>query len=105
MPQFDVHENRNPKTGRLMPYLLDVQNDLLGSLATTVVIPMCLVTETKPLEMERLTPRLEINDRHYLLLTPQLAGIHRKELGDAVANVSNYRDEIIGALDFLVTGI
>ncbi len=105
MAQFDVYENPNLKTRRLIPYLLDIQNDLLASLATTVVIPLCQTTETKPLEMARLTPLLEINARHYLLLTPQLAGIPRKELGDVVVNVSNYRDEIIGALDFLMTGI
>jgi len=105
MAQFDVYENRNSKTRRLIPFLLDVQNDLLADLATTVVIPMCPATETKALEMARLTPRLNINGQHYLLLTPQLAGIARKELGDMVVNVADYRDDIIGALDFLVTGI
>ncbi|MDO9104072.1 MAG: CcdB family protein [Methylovulum sp.] len=105
MAQFDVYENRNPKTRRLIPFLLDVQNDLLADLATTVVIPMCPATETKILEMARLIPRLNINGQSYVMLTPQLAGIARKELGDIVVNVVDYRNDIIGALDFLVTGI
>ncbi|SJM92565.1 conserved hypothetical protein [Crenothrix polyspora] len=104
MSQFDVYTNRNPKTRQLIPYLLDVQNDLLTELATTVVIPMCLAVEKKTLEMARLTPCMEINGQRYLLLTPQLAGIHKKELGEFVASVANYRAEIIGALDFLITG-
>jgi toxin CcdB len=105
MAQFDVYENKNSKTNRLMPYLLDVQSDLLCGLATTVVIPMCLATAHKSLGMERLTPRLEIKANYYLLLTPQLAGIARKELGDTVDNAAHCRDEIISALDFLITGI
>lgn len=105
MAQFDVYENRNTKTRPLIPFLLEVQSDLLAGLATTVVIPMSLVTETKALEMARLTPRINIEERHYLLLTPQLAGISRKELGDFIVNAASYRDDIIGALDFLITGI
>jgi len=105
MAQFDVYENRNPKTKRLMPFLLDVQSDLLSGLATTVVIPLCLATGAKPLAMARLTPQLNINNQDYLLLTPQLAGIARNGLGDAMINLAVYRDDIIGALDFLLTGI
>lgn len=105
MAQFDVYENRNPKTKRLMPFLLDVQSDLLSGLATTVVIPLCLATEAAPLAMVRLTPSLNINNQGYLLLTPQLAGIAKNGLGDVMVNLAAYRDDIIGALDFLLTGI
>ncbi|MFZ5560750.1 MAG: CcdB family protein [Pseudomonadota bacterium] len=38
-------------------------------------------------------------------MTPQLAGISRKELGAEVAELTAHRDNIIAALDFLVTGI
>lgn len=105
MAQFDVYENRHPKTRGLLPFLLDVQSDLLSDLATTVVIPLCLAIGGKPLAMARLMPRLEIKTEYYLALTPQLAGISRKELGAVVDNVSGYRNEIMGALDFLITGI
>ncbi|TAK62247.1 CcdB family protein [Methylobacter sp.] len=105
MAQFDVYENNNPKSKKLFPFLLDVQNDLLSNLATTVVIPMCLASETKSMEMPGLIPSLAINGEHYLLLTPQLAGIYRKELGNALTDLSSYRDDIIAALDFLITGI
>lgn len=103
MPQFDLHENRNPKTQGLVPYLLDVQSDLLGDLATTVVIPLC-PAGTPTRGMTRLTPRLEIDGGNYLLLTPQLASIPRKELGKTISNLASYRNEIIGAVDFLLAG-
>jgi len=108
MAQFDVHGNNNPRTKKSIPYLLDVQSDLLSDLATTVVIPMCSAgIPTRG--MTRLTPILELSlgdgTERFLLLTPQLAGIQRKELGKAVANLAQHRDDIIGAVDFLLTGI
>jgi toxin CcdB len=54
--------------------------------------------------MTRLTPKVDIDGQSYLLLTPQLASISRKELGKTVANLGSYRNEIIGAVDFLLTG-
>lgn len=103
MPQFDLHENRNPKTKGLIPYLLDIQSDLLADLATAVVIPVCLAG-TVSHSMTRLTPKVEIDGERYLLLTPQLASISRKELGKTVANLASHRNEIIGAVDFLLAG-
>jgi len=38
-------------------------------------------------------------------VTPQLAGVSKKLLGEAVTNLTARRNEIIGALDFLITGI
>lgn len=40
MAQFDVHANPNPSTQEEIPYLLDIQSDLLESLATRVVVPL-----------------------------------------------------------------
>lgn len=40
MPQFDVYRNRNPRSRRSIPYLLDVQSDLLTALSTRVVVPL-----------------------------------------------------------------
>ena len=40
MAQFDVYENTNPETRKTIPYLLDVQAELLDNLATRVVVPL-----------------------------------------------------------------
>jgi toxin CcdB len=55
--------------------------------------------------MKDLTPVVDIDGGKYLLLVPQLAGIAANELGPAVSNVSSHRDEIVAALDFLITGV
>ena len=104
MPQFTVYENINEQTKVTYPYLLDVQNDLLESLNTRVVIPMCLSSAIGERPIANLSPRFEINGTSYTLLTPQLAGIAISDLGPAVDDLSAYRPEIIKALDFLFTG-
>ena len=40
MAQFDVHRNLNSASANAMPFLLDVQSDLLNGLATRVVVPL-----------------------------------------------------------------
>lgn len=103
MQQFTVYENKNPKTKKLVPYLLNVQANLLGDLQTCVVVPLFPAnSEHKPIS--RLTPLLSIESQNYIMLTPQLAGIAKRELGKPVADLSSARDEIIAAIDFLVTG-
>ena len=40
MAQFSVHRNKNPRTRAEIPFLLDVQSDLLDHLDTRVVAPL-----------------------------------------------------------------
>ena len=40
MAQFDVFENPNEETNEAVPYLLDLQADLLDTLSTRVVVPL-----------------------------------------------------------------
>ncbi len=105
MAQFCVHINPTPDTRTTTPFLLDVQSDLLADLDTRVVAPLCPVSAMKGQPMKTLTPVFEIDDEQYLMLTPQLAGISKKHMGNKVADLSNRREEIIAALDLLITGI
>jgi toxin CcdB len=43
MAQFTVYRNKNPQTRSTVPFLLDIQNDLLDDLETRVVVPLCPV--------------------------------------------------------------
>jgi len=104
MAQFDVHKNQNPKASGLIPFVLDIQNDLLADLATTVAIPL-YVGGAATRGITRLTPEVSVNGQTYLLLTPELAGIPRKALGPVVGNLADCRDDIMGAVDFLLAGV
>jgi toxin CcdB len=105
MAQFSVYQNNNPNSNRLFPLLLDIQTDLLDELRTTVVVPLTQYESSKAKSLQKLTPCLHIDGTDYLMMTPQLAGIARKELGKEICNLSTARTDIINALDFLLMGI
>ncbi len=104
MTQFTVYKNKNPHTRAEAPFLLDIQNDLLSGLETRVVVPLRSASALKGKVLKTLTPLLVIEGASFVMLTPQLAGIPKSELGAPVAQVQQHRAEIIAAIDLLVTG-
>lgn len=102
MAQFDVYEFA-PKSGglRLVAYL---QNGLLDDLATRLVAPVYPLRRGAKMIL-RLNPILQIGGERYYLATQEMAAVRVQVLGTKVAVLNSYRDEIIAAVDFLITGI
>lgn len=105
MSQFSVYRNPNPDTRTAFPLLLDVQSDLIADLGTRVVAPLCPATAMKGKLMKVLTPVFDVDGKPYVMLTPQLAGISKQQVGAKIADLTRHRDAIIAALDLLITGI
>ena len=105
MAQFDVYRNPSPASRSRIPFLLDVQADLLDALGTRIVVPLCRPEVLGGKPAETLNPELEVEGRKFLMLTPELAGVPRKALGERVASLANDRGRIIAALDLAITGI
>ena len=104
MAQFDVHENPSQETNGSVPFLLDLQSDLLEPMATRVVAPLYREELIGP-PTTKLMPRFEIGGRSLVLSTPEMAGVSRSRLGPRVGSLAEHRSEIIAALDMLFTGI
>jgi toxin CcdB len=104
LAQFDVYKNKNPRTRSTFPFLVDVQSDLLEPLGTRVVVPLTKVGPLAKKPVSHLTPTVMFDSEAYVLITPQLAGIARSELGARAGTVSSERERILGAIDFLLTG-
>jgi toxin CcdB len=104
MAQFQVYSNMNNSTKTQYPFLLDVQNRILDSLDTRLVIPISLFSNFHNKPITKLTPIIQINGVEYIILTSQMAGIQKKMLGSFVCDVSEQRQEILDALDFLIVG-
>ncbi|MCI4399115.1 MAG: CcdB family protein [Campylobacteraceae bacterium] len=100
MAQFDVYANPNPNTNKEIPYLLDVQADILSSLETRVVVPLVIQSKTA----KHLNPVFEVKNKKVVMSTSQIAGVPLSVLGEKVANLKDKRAEIIAAIDFLITG-
>jgi CcdB protein. len=104
MAQFSVYINTNTETKDNYPFLIDIQNQILDTLETRLVVPMMLVSKYKKKVIKELMPIVDINRKEYVVLVPLMASIHKNNLGQIVADVGSSRQEIVYALDFLITG-
>ena len=99
-----VHANLNPQSRSTIPWLLDVQDDLLSGLATRVVVPLYRQQSATP-SLTRLTPLLDFQGEAYVAMVPELAGVAVRDLGPSAGAVPQHRGQVTAALDLLFTGI
>ena len=104
MSRFDVFRNSGQHADAV-PYLLDVQSDLLHGLETRVVVPLRR-RDRFPAEHlpERLTPVFEIEGIACLMETPKLAAVPLRLLKNPVVSLVDSQTAITNALDFLFQG-
>ena len=103
MAQFDVWLNPNPDSVAAVPYLLEVQSDLLESVNTRVVVPLALLSE-RGQPAKYLNPQFEIEGVQVVMVTEQIAGIPKRAIGKRVLSLAIERDQIMDAVDFLFRG-
>ncbi len=104
MARFDVRANLNRSSRERVPYLLELQTDLLAGLGTRLVAPLMPATRFGP-TASRLNPVLRIGSRNFVMDTALIAGVPANQLGDRVASLGERSADLLGALDFLVSGI
>ncbi len=102
MAQFDVY--RYALRGSSVTLLVDLQNKLLEGLATHLAAPLYPLSE-KDKPVLRLNPVVEIEGKRYYLAMQGVAAVRVKLLGAKVASLEKWRDEIVAAVDFLITGV
>ena len=104
MAQFIVYRNKNARTKATFPFLVDMQSDLLEPLSTRVVIPLTKAAGLVKKPVSHLAPQVTFDGDRYILMTPQLAGVARTDLGAPAGSLAEERQSILAALDFLLTG-
>lgn len=72
MAQFTVYKNKNPRSKTIYPLLVDAQADLLDELQTRLVIPLTKAPALAKKPIARLTPSIEFDGEHYVLMTPPI---------------------------------
>ena len=105
MSQYHMYENLNPNSRQTYPYLIDVQTTLLTDLETRVVIPVALKSKFGKGIIKNLNPIITINKKEYVIITQQISGIPSRQLGSSVCDCLSLRQDILSAIDFLITGI
>jgi toxin CcdB len=103
MARFDVYRNPRRESAREVPFLLDVQSDLLEGLESRVVVPLRAASAVKR-AVSRLNPIFKVDGSEVVMDTPQLAGVPGTMLKKPVASLGTRAFEIQNALDFLFAG-
>jgi toxin CcdB len=104
MAHLDVYRNPDTASASLLPFLLDIQSNLLADLPSCMVIPLARPEAIEAMPILRLNPKVSIDDTTLILLTQDMAPVPRRMLRTAVANLTPHREDILAALDFLFTG-
>ena len=104
MRQFDVFANPNTHSQGRVPYLVNLQNDLLDKLENVVVAPLRRLDDDTGIPVLRLNPVVTVEEVECFVRTQELAAISPRGLGRPVANLSEQREAILAALDLLFTG-
>ncbi len=105
MSQFVVYKNTNKNTSNAYPYFIDLQCDLLSGLNSGLVAPLTPAHLLEHKTPSHLCQIIKLEHEDFVVLTHQMASVSPKLLSDAVADMSLYRDELVTAIDFLITGI
>lgn len=98
MSRFHVYRNKDGEG-----YLLDIQADLLQHLNTRVVVPLLPLGKLKP--AQHLNPTFTIAGEPHAMVTQFMAAVPVTILGAEGASLVAEQSTIIGALDFLFSGV
>ncbi len=104
MARFEVYRNPGVHAASI-PYLLDVQADLLDQLDSRVVIPLRRLDQFGTVTLpQTLAPVFSIEGHDCILETPKLASVPRRILAKPVASLANEQSSVTAAMDFLFHG-
>lgn len=104
MSQFTLYENTNEESREAYPYFVDIQNALLDSLNTRLVIPLTRSTYLVE-QITHLCPTTTVDQEKLVLLTHQMTDVPVTALQRPKGSLEQLRVEITSAPDFLITGI
>ena len=105
MARFDIYPNPGQTKKSDVPYLLEVQCDLLSHLDTRIVVPLRRVDHFPKVALpHNLLPVFDIEGIACLMETPKLAAVPVKILKTPVASIAKHHASVTAALDFLIQG-
>ena len=88
MAQFDVFRNPNADTAKRVPYLVDVQHDLVAVFDSRVVVPLVDPAFVRDRLVLRLMPVFTLDDRRLVLMPQSIASLPTRTLGIAALAVA-----------------
>lgn len=103
--QFDVYDNPSARMRDQYPFVVDVQSNLLSSLATRMVMPLA-VTSLAASELPRsLCPVVTVRQKSLMLVPFEAAPLDKRLLKTEVTSLRDRASDIIAAMDAVMSGI
>jgi hypothetical protein len=102
--QFEIYANPNKAARPSRPYIIVIQHDFLAQLRSRIVAP---IRETRPgLIAERFNLAVRIGNKDYAVIMSDLAAIPCPPagFGKLVQFSPDLRDQVVRAMDLLITG-
>ncbi|MBA3595643.1 MAG: CcdB family protein [Pseudomonadota bacterium] len=104
MAQFDVYVNPQPASREFVPYVLDVQSELIDQLATRLVMPLSRVGVGAARLPLNLCLPVQIDAEDLIVLAHMAAPVPARLLKKPVASLRHRASEISAALDAVISG-
>lgn len=100
---LDVLEPTKMQEKRGIVGMIIFQSDYASAIETVFLIPCRELIAN--LDLGKITPKFELNGGVVMAIVPQMAGVSRRDIGSTViGSASAIRDDLVHALDLLVTG-
>ncbi|MEQ4924904.1 CcdB family protein [Proteus hauseri] len=106
MSQYTVYRNKSLKSRERYPYIIDIQNDLLGDFDSRIIMPIALLSD-KNSQLKILTPVIEIDNQKCVIITKSVTTMAKSQLkiADIVCVIPDVHTEIVAAMDMIISGI
>ena len=100
--QFIVYEYKRASHYKMF---VDVQSDIVETPKRRMVIPLIESHYLSEKVNKTLFPLIRIDDGDYRLMTTELSSVPVEVIGDIIADLGNYADEIKDAINLMFWGI
>jgi toxin CcdB len=94
-----------PMPGSRSGYVVDIQSRLLDEMSTRVVIPLVPRQIAPYAPAKTLNPVIIIDGAEHMLMTQNIATVPLARLRTPAGTLASHRDEIIRAIDTLLSGL
>lgn len=104
MPQFDAFPHPVASIRRSYPLAVSLRSDLIAAGEEGLIAPL-VPRSRMPGAAGRLNPVVRIDSDEYVVLIERMTTLPVRDLPGRIASLSQYRDELLGAVDLLFHGV